>query len=114
MLEGLETESVAVQGAYQQATAILNQAPRLPVDESMNRHPGLDLAAALLSAAEALHGDASDSRAQGREASSGAGLALATLQDRIEEQLRAQQTQLLDLSERWKQRFAMLERAMKS
>lgn len=114
MLRQLDAKTQAVQGAYEQTMALLKASPSLSIKESAPRHMGLDLAAALLSAAEALHEEAASATAQGREAPSGAGTALAVLQAHIEEQQRQQSALLANLSEQWERRFANLEQALNS
>jgi len=73
---------------------------------------GLDLAAALLSAAQALHEDAAESLGQSATASSSTSTALAALQAHIEEQQRYHTGLLESISEQWELRFATIEQAL--
>jgi len=112
MQNEIDAQTVALQGACKQTTALLQTSIKLaiadPLKENSNAHLGLDLATALLSAAQALHEDAADSTGQ----SSPASTALAALQAHIEEQQRYQTGLLESLSEQWELRFATIEKAL--
>jgi len=79
-----------------------------------NRRLGLDLAAALLSAAQALHGEIQENGAQCNvePRTSGSETALRTLQLSIEEQQRQQHATLISIAAHWEERMAHMERAI--
>jgi len=116
MLHEIDAQTLAVQGACKQTAALLKntQKPAIadPLKENSKAHLGLDLAAALLSAAQALHEDAADSMGQTAPASASTGTALAALQAHIEEQQRYQTGLLESLSQQWELRFATIEKAL--